>query len=197
VNTARTTPRVHSIPPGVAFLPALADALLAGRLVPGFRYDGDPLALADVTIYLPTRRAARALRSVLVERLENASAILPVIKPLGEFEAELVDLEPEGGAAALDHAPPIAKLDRVLLLGRLAQAWKARIPAHVAALFEEGVVVPASVSDGLWLARDLAALMDEVETEEADWRRLADLVPQELAGWWQVTLEFLGILTDA
>ncbi|WP_309086144.1 double-strand break repair protein AddB [Chelativorans sp.] len=195
MNSLRTAPRVFSIPPGVPFLPAVADALLAGRLVPGFRYDGDPLALADATIYLPTRRAARELRSVFVERLGGVSAILPVIRPLGEFEAELADLDAEAGVAALNHAPPIPKLDRILLLGRLAQAWKARVPAHVAALFEEGVVVPASVSDGLWLARDLAGLMDDVETEEADWSRLADLVPQELAGWWQVTLEFLEIVT--
>ena len=46
--------RVFSIPPGAPFLPTLAEALLAGRLVPGFRFDGDPLALADVTIYVPT-----------------------------------------------------------------------------------------------------------------------------------------------
>ena len=195
MSTDRTNPRVFSIPPGVPFLPTLADALLEGSLVPGYRYDGDPLSLADATIYLPTRRAARELRSVLVDRLGGASAILPVIRPLGEFEAELTDLSGEGGAAQLDHEPPISKLDRILLLGRLAQAWKARVPAHVAALFEEGVVVPASVSDGLWLARDLAALMDEVETEEADWSKLAELVPQELAGWWQVTLEFLTIVT--
>ncbi|MDZ5697377.1 double-strand break repair protein AddB [Chelativorans sp. M5D2P16] len=191
----RTAPQVFSIPPGVPFLPALADALLSGRLVPGFRYDGDPLALADVTIYLPTRRAARALRSVFLDRLGGRATILPAIRPLGEFEAERADIEGEGGAAALDHAPPIGALERTLLLAPLVRAWKARVPAHVAALFEEGVVVPASLSDSLWLARDLAALMDEVETENADWRKLTELVPRELAGWWQVTLEFLNIVT--
>ncbi|WP_159589963.1 double-strand break repair protein AddB [Chelativorans xinjiangense] len=197
MTAARTTPRVFSIPPGVPFLPALAEALLSGALVPGFRHDGDPLALAEATVYLPTRRAARGLRSVLVERLGGRSAILPVIRPLGEFEADLADLDGEGGAAILDHAPPIGELERVLLLAPLVRAWKARVPAHVAALFEEGVVVPASLSDSLWLARDLAALMDEIETEEADWTRLADLVPEELAGWWQVTLDFLDIVTAA
>ena len=56
-----------------AFLPTLADALLAGALVPGFRFDGDPLALADVTIYVPTRRAARELRGVFVDALGGAA----------------------------------------------------------------------------------------------------------------------------
>ena len=51
--------------------------------------------------------------------------------------------------------------------------------------------MPASPADAIWLARDLAALMDEIETEGADWQSLAGLVPDDLAGWWQVTLEFL------
>ncbi|WP_173935072.1 double-strand break repair protein AddB [Chelativorans sp. Marseille-P2723] len=191
------TPRVFSIPPGAPFLSSLVEALFKGQLVPGFRHEGDPLALADVTIYLPTRRAARELRSVLTERLGGVSAILPVIRPLGEFEAELADMQAEGGAAALDHAPAIPELDRILLLSPLVQAWKSRVPAHVAELFEEGVVVPASLSDSIWFARDLAALMDEVETEEAAWSHLLDLVPDELAAWWQVTLDFLNIVTQA
>lgn len=194
MKPAKQEPRVWSIPPGVEFLPALAEALLAGRLVPGFRYEGDPLALADVTIYLPTRRAARALRGVLMEKLAGRSVILPVIRPLGEFdeEAALFDIE---SPAAFDLAPPIEALDRILLLAPLVQAWKARLPAYVAALFEEGVVVPASASDSIWLARDLAALMDEIETEEADWTKLSSLAPDALAHWWQVTLQFLQIVT--
>ena len=75
--------------------------------------------------------------------------------------------------------------------------WKRQLPAHVAALFSEEVVVPASTADSIWLARDLAALMDEVESETADWSRLASLVSGELAGWWQVTLDFLAIVTSA
>lgn len=192
--TSGAPSRVYSIPPGVRFLPTLAEALLDGTLVPGFRHEGDPLALADATVYLPTRRAARALRDALMDRLGGRTAILPAIRPLGEFdeEAALFDMD---NPAAVEHAPPIAALDRVLLLAPLVQAWKERLPAHVAALFEEGVVVPASAADSVWLARDLAALMDEIETEEADWTRLATLAPDALAHWWQVTLEFLQIVT--
>ena len=77
-----TTPRVYSIPPGVRFLPTLVDTFLAGDLVPGFVFDGDPLRLADATIYVPTRRAARELRAIFASRM-GGSAILPVIRPLG------------------------------------------------------------------------------------------------------------------
>lgn len=188
--------RVFSIPPGAPFLPTLADALLAGRLVPGFRFDGDPLALADVTIYVPTRRAARALRGAFVDSLGGRSAILPVIRPLGEFDEDEATFEAEA-SAAIDLAPPIPAIERLLLLAPLVRAWKRNLPAHVAAMFDEEIVVPASAADAIWLARDLARLMDEIETEDSDWTRLAELVTGNLAGWWQVTLSFLGIVTDA
>ncbi|MGX9178933.1 double-strand break repair protein AddB [Mesorhizobium sp. BHbdii] len=187
--------RVFSIPPGAPFLPTLAEALLSGRLVPGFRFDGDPLALADATIYVPTRRAARALRGVFVDRLGSRSAILPVIRPLGEFDEDEAAFEADA-SAAIDLAPPIAAIERLLLLAPLVRAWKRRLPAHVAALFDEEIVVPASAADAIWLARDLARLMDEIETEGTDWTKLADLVTGNLAGWWQVTLDFLSIVTE-
>jgi ATP-dependent helicase/nuclease subunit B len=193
--TRQPAPRVLSIPPGAPFLPTLADALAAGELVPGFRASGDPLALSTVTIYLPTRRAARALRSLFVERSAGGAAILPTIRALGEFDEELALFDPTG-AAGLEIAPPIADLDRVLALAPLVQAWKSRLPAHVAALFTEEVVVPASAADALWLSRDLARLIDEMETECADWARLAGLVDRDLADWWQLTLEFLQIVTE-
>ena len=188
-------PRVFSIPPGAAFLPTLADALLSGRLVPDFRHDGDPLKLASVTIYVPTRRAARELRAVFVERSAGGSAILPTVRPLGEFDEDEAAFGEEG-AGALDLAPPISAIDRLLHLAPLVRAWKKRLPAHVAALFEEEMVVPASAADAIWLARDLAALMDEIETEGSDWTRLAELAPGSLSGWWQVTLDFLSIVTE-
>lgn len=189
-------PRVFSIPPGVRFLPTLAEALMSGELVPGFRFDGDPLKLADATIYVPTRRAARELRSAFVDLAGGRSAILPVIRALGEFDED--DAAFEGnGADEIALPPPIAPMERLLLLAPLVRAWKRKLPAHVAALYSEEVIVPASSADSVWLARDLAALMDEIETEGADWRLLGELVSGNLAGWWQVTLNFLEIVTKA
>jgi ATP-dependent helicase/nuclease subunit B len=190
--------RVFSIPPGAPFLPTLAEALLSGTLVPGFRFDGDPLALADATIYVPTRRSARALRGVLAEMIGGGSAILPTILPLGEVDEEdgVFEVDAPGGSSAIGLPPPIASTERLLLLGTLVRAWKRRLPAEVAQRFNEEIFVPASAADAIWLARDLARLMDEVETEGSDWAKLAGLVTGNLAGWWQVTLDFLGIATE-
>ncbi|HTV67483.1 MAG TPA: double-strand break repair protein AddB [Rhizobiaceae bacterium] len=190
----KTSARVFSIPPGAPFLPTVADALIDGHLVPGFSFDGDPLKFADVTIFVPTRRAARELRAVFAARMRSGSAILPTVRPLGEFDEDLAAFEGDSDTS-LALAPPIAATDRLLMLAPLVRAWKKRLPAHVAALFEEEVVVPTSAADSIWLARDLATLIDEVETEGADWAKLASLVEGNLSNWWQVTVDFLQIVT--
>jgi len=188
-------PRVFSIPPDAPFLPVLAKALKAGQLVPGFDLAADPLALSRATIYVPTRRAARALRAAIASLDGGRPAILPTIRALGEFDEGEAAFDADS-AAVLDLAPPIGDLDRLLLLAPIVQAWKRQLPAHVAKMFEEEVVVPVSTADALWLARDLARLMDDVETEQTDWAKLASLVSEDYSGWWQVTLKFLEIVTD-
>ena len=108
-------------------------------------------------------------------------AILPDNQALGEFdEAEAAfDIH---NAAVFDLAPPIPELDRLLLLAPVVHAWKRQLPAHVAKMFEEEIVVPVSTADSLWLARDLSSLMDDVETESPDWAKLAALVAELPAG---------------
>ncbi len=190
-------PRVFSIPAGVPFLPTLAEALLAGELVPGFAFDGDPLTLADATIFVPTRRAARELRSV-VRRAGRRAAPRSCRRSGRSASSTKTSCCSSAGARPRSILRRRSlRIDRLLLLAPLVRAWKSRLPAHVAALFEEEVVVPASAADAIWLARDLAALMDEIETEGSDWARLDALVSGDLAGWWQVTLDFLRIVTAA
>lgn len=185
-------PRVFSIAAGTPFLPALVDALRSGQLAPGIDFARDPLAWSKVTIYLPTRRAARTLRSLLAEADGGRPTILPTIKALGEFDEDDAAFDLEG---SLDLATPIAALDRLLLLSPLVEAWKRRLPAHIQQLFDEDVIVPVSKADAIWLARDLARLMDDVEREGSNWAALKSLAPDNLATWWQVTLEFLEIVT--
>ena len=176
------------------FLDHLAESLLAGELVPDFRFENDPLALADVTVYVPTRRAARELRAIFVGRTGRRAALLPAIRPLGDIDEDAGFFDP-AQPALLEMAPPIPALERILLLAPLVRAWTQRLPAGLTALYDESLLVPSSMADAVWLARDLAALMDEIETEEADWSDLAGLVADDLAGWWQVTVEFLKIVT--
>ncbi|RFC68570.1 MULTISPECIES: double-strand break repair protein AddB [Mesorhizobium] len=190
----RIAPRLFTIAPGTPFLPTLASALAGGELVPGFQPQGDPLAIADATIFVPTRRAARELRAAFAEFGAGKAAILPTIKALGEFDAEEAAFD-ASSASLLSLTQPISAIDRLLLLAPLVKRWKERLPQSLADLYNEHVIVPASTADAIWLARDLAELIDEVELEGADWTQLRGLVTDNLAGWWQVTLDFLEIVT--
>lgn len=181
---------VLSIAPGLPFLRTLAEAVLDGRVLRGQRAAADPLALADVTIFVPTRRAARALAAEFARALGGAAAILPMIRPLGEAdEAALFE------AAGL--SPTIDPLERRMLIARFVRQWKAGLnAATLQVLAGEEIVPPASAADALWLAGDLAALLDEAENEGAALSGLLGLAPDRLAHWWQLTLTFLQILTE-
>ena len=185
--------RVFSIPPGAPFLPTLARGAAcrpARARLPLRRRPAGAGRRHHLRADAPRRACvARRLRRQPCRHGGGGSAILPVIRPLGEFDEDEAAFEADA-SAAIDLAPPIAATERLLLLAPLVRAWKRSLPAHVAALFDEEIVVPASAADAIWLARDLARLMDEIETEGTDWTRLTDLVTGNLAGWWQVTLEF-------
>ncbi|UNF45457.1 double-strand break repair protein AddB [Bartonella krasnovii] len=187
-------PRVFSISSGTAFLPHFVDALLSGTLIDNFALNGDiQAALADSLIYVPTRRAARALRLAFVERSNTQSTFLPTIRALGDVDEDSF-LFVENHTSALD--PPIGESERLLLLARLIRPWRENLPAHLRAMFgTEDVLIPAHSADALWLAQDLAHLMDEIETEGADWSKLKDIAPDMVAEWWQITLDFLTIVT--
>ena len=52
--------RVFTLPATVDFLDALVAGILDGRIIPGLAPRTDPLSLADLTLYVPSRRGARA-----------------------------------------------------------------------------------------------------------------------------------------
>lgn len=185
---------VFTIPPGLPFLKTLAEKLCDGILTPDFRYDpADPLPLAGVTIFVPTRRSARVLRSEFVDLLDGRSTILPTIKALGETDDDSGFFDAEV-PAILDLAPPLPGTARLIELGRLILAWRNRLPKVVLDIHAESpLIAPASPADAIWLARNLADLIDAMETEELDWDALDRLDAGEHALWWQLTLEFLKI----
>lgn len=187
---------IFSITTGAPFLPTFVEALLSGRLVESYRNTEDVQSvLADTLIYVPTRRAARALRSCFVEMSKNHSSFLPTIRPLGDVDEDAAFFL-DSGADALTLNPRIGDLERILLLSQLIRPWREKLPDHIRAMFgSEDVLIPANTTDAIWLSQDLVRLMDEVETESADWSKLNEIAPDMVAEWWQVTLDFLEIVT--
>jgi len=189
------TGRVFTIHPGAPFLATLAEALLDGRLFAGRDYRRNPLDLADVSIYLPTRRAGAALRLAFRDAFGAGSAMLPRILAISDvLEAEDDLLAPE----ALDLPPVIAAAERRLMLARLVARWRERVASdQLLTPSGQPVAVPGSPAEALNLSADLLALLDQAELEGVDWSKLDALVPDDYAAWWQLSLNFLRIATEA
>ena len=179
-------PAVSTIAAGVSFVDALAAGLLE-------RTADDPLGLSDHIVLLPTRRACRALAEAFLRVSEGRPLILPRCVPLGDIdEDELAATAGEAGlgaAVAVELAPAIAPLRCQLLLARLIAKWGESRPRRAGG--------KPTDEQAVRLAADLARFLDEVETEGLGLDGLADLVPERYAAHWQMTLTFLGILTDA
>lgn len=169
---------VYAVPQGAAF----ADALAMG--VAGACGD-DPLAFASVTILLPNRRAIRAVADAFLRRRDGRPMLLPTMRPVGDIDEddpELLADDGAGMAAEAELPPPIAAPRRLALLARMIL----KLPeAH------------ASTDQALALAGELARLLDQAHTERCEFARLAALAPAEYARHWQVTLEFLRIVTES
>jgi ATP-dependent helicase/nuclease subunit B len=175
-----SAPRLFTIPPGVAFVDALADGLLD-------RAAGDPLALGGMTVLLPTRRACRALADAFLRAADGRALILPRLAPLGELDD--VAAGPGGDDApgvgdSFELPPAIADLRRRLLLARRIMALGTQIDERM------------TVARAARLAEGLAALLDQVQTERLTFERLAGLVDQDYAAHWQITVDFLRLATE-
>ncbi|MBO1906762.1 double-strand break repair protein AddB [Microvirga sp. 3-52] len=198
MHDSKTLPHVFSIPPGCAFLPTLVDALLDGRLVGPL--PGDPAALADITIYVPNRRATRALITLLAERGAGKAQLLPRIVPLGETdeaEFELTGLEGTPLQDAASLKPPIPPLERRLILTRLVQRWSAEVDRALLQLGPEvPFMVPASPADAVNLAGDLETLMDAFTTEGIDWHALELAVDSDYSKYFEITRHFVQIASE-
>ncbi len=192
-------PRVFSIAPGAAFLATFADALVAGKIVPGFPDAADPLSLASATVFLPTRRAARALATLIAGRVGGGGVLLPRIVPLGDVDQTEVGLgtsaETLAGLADTGAlAPAIADTERLLILTRLVLAWARSVDRAILRLgADEALLVPSSPADALALAGDLASLMDALTTQDLAWDALRGLVEERFSQHYAITLAFLEI----
>ena len=92
------TPNVFTIPASVPFAETLAEGVIA-------RYGSSPLSLADITIFLPTRRAARTFGDAFARVLGGAT-LLPQFRPLGgNFQPDV-----RGTARERQYARPEVEL---------------------------------------------------------------------------------------
>src|SRR4051794_11086660 len=115
-------PAVFTIPLHLPFLHTLVAGLRAET-------GNDALALSRITIFLPTRRACRALREAFLRASEGRALLLPRMRPLGDLDDDELALGPADAASeagGVDIPPALPELRRRLLLTPLVLAWAGR-----------------------------------------------------------------------
>jgi len=164
---------IFTIPPDISFVESLARQLWKEAA-------GDPMKLAGMVVFLPTRRACRTLREAFLRETGGKAAILPRMSSLGDIdETELLFSSLANETADPAIPPPISPLRRRMLLARLVLGKEKGMPFDQAAQ----------------LAAALADLLDQAQTAGIDFANLQKLVPAELSAHWQETVKFLEIVT--
>ncbi|MBV9419010.1 MAG: double-strand break repair protein AddB [Alphaproteobacteria bacterium] len=162
--------KVFTIPASAPFADTLARGLIK-------QLGETPLALAEATIYLPTRRAQRTFGDAFA-RVLGGAALLPQFKALGDVDED----ELLFAAETLDLPPAISPILRTLLLATLVQGWQGGAMGFAQATA---------------LAESLAQVMDEVERQGITLDGLKEKLPPNLATHWEKVVGFLDILKEA
>lgn len=139
--------------------------------------------LDDAIILLPSRRACRNLQATFLELTHGKPMILPQISPLGDIDDnDLALMQISGGASEiLDIPPAIHPVQREMLLSKTIQKL------HHGSL---------SIEQALDLANALGQFLDQIIIDQLSFDKLEKIVPVKFAEHWQITLDFLKILSE-
>ena len=158
--------------------------MLDGRLVPGFAPRAEPLKLAGATVFLPTRRAARAFEYAILDALGSDAALLPRIVPLGDLDEDALAFSEDQPAE--DVLPAVSVTERRLVLARLVSK------------FAESGRVATSAASAIRLADELARLFDDLAIAGISVEGLKDdELPEHLDPFWQDSIRFVRIASQA
>jgi ATP-dependent helicase/nuclease subunit B len=166
---------IHTIPAHLPFADTLAGWLLE-------QGGAGPLGLSQMIVLLPSRRAVQALREAFLRATDGRPLLLPRMQPLDDWDEDAV--MPASALAAGAPAPGFA-FRRLFILARLVHRYR-----------RQSVGEHERFDHALLLARDLAHLFDECERERVPLANLADLVPDGFAQHWQLTIDFLKVLSE-
>ncbi len=194
---AKAAPRVYSIAPGEPFLEHLAAAIANGFPGPAGQKP-DAAALASWRIVLPTRRAVRSLSHALLRASHAEALLLPRIEAIGDMDEEEMlfqNREPPPGERHGAVEAAISPVERQFILTRLIAQQAADLRREIHGETEPQSFARLTPAQAAALARTLIRLLDMLDTEQVCLSRIATLVAEDFARNWQLTLDFLKVVT--
>jgi ATP-dependent helicase/nuclease subunit B len=169
---------IYTVPPGADFLGTLAKGLAS--LIPA-------ASLGQTKVFLPTRRACRALTEAFLDG-QDAAGLLPAAYPLGDVDLDDLAFQSDIHASAAAEVaiglpPALASTRRTLLLARLAQAKERS---------EHGADMPLPAA--VRLGRELGRFLDDLAIDRVDPDAVSQIDAGEYATHWQRVVTFLEIV---
>ncbi|MEM6780858.1 MAG: double-strand break repair protein AddB [Pseudomonadota bacterium] len=166
-------PKLYTIPSENGFIDTLASGLLD-------RHKGAAENLSKYRILLPTRRACRALRDAFLKQSHGQPLLLPIMQPIGDIDEDELMIR-MADINGLYIPPAISPLQRQILLARTIQAIGD---------------LDISPDQAMALAQALGQFMDQILIEGLSLDVLDKIVPEDFAEHWQITIDFLKILSE-
>ncbi len=140
-----------------------------------------PQVLAGVQVFLPNRRAIRAVSDALLRRSQGKALILPRLSALGDISDD--DVGDVQFGEPLDLPPPLNPTQRLLAILPLVQDGLGRMFAR-----------SSSFADGLRFARALLKIFDSLQYGSITRPDITALAQSgDFADHWQRILTFLDI----
>lgn len=155
--------QIYNISASLPFLEALANGVLERFPEPH-----------KVTIYLPSKRAIRSLSEVFLRLSGKPAILLPNMQAVGDIDDDEIEFSPKyAELGALK--PAISKPRRLMEMATLLSGRQ------------------LNLIQSMMMAKSLIKLIDEVQTKNVSFEVFENIIPEELASHWQVTLEFLKV----
>ena len=187
-ETRVKSPSIYSIPADEHFLDVLTQGIMD-------RYfdEKDPFGLAQILVLLPTRRSCRALQDAFLRHTDGRAILLPRMVPIGDIDEDQLQIDTLATDIFSEEnnvLPAVNDMQRRLMLSQLIQQQAQKTTDSI--LEDKNFPTDRAIR----LAFELSSLLDQVQNEQLGFENLAKLVPDDYASHWQITLQFLNILTE-
>ncbi len=169
---------IYNISATESFLDVLAEGIIR-------RYAAQDLnELSKILVLLPNKRSCTGLREAFLRQTKGKPVLLPKIRPVGDIDSEEIFITSE----IFDIPEPVPAIKEKFILAKLIMEWQKEN--------QGGDIKNYTEDQALFLAGELRSFLHDLQRENIPFTSLGNIVPDELAKHWQITMDFLYSLVE-